>query len=33
MKEFGGEGMVSGMEKHAAQIKEALGNGNNGEQQ
>jgi hypothetical protein len=25
--------MVSGMEKHAAQIKEALGNGNNGEQQ
>ena len=33
MKEFGGEGMVSGMEKHAAQIKEALGNnGNNGEQ-
>ncbi len=32
MKEFGGEGMVSGMEKHAAQIKETLGNGSNGEQ-
>ena len=31
MKEFGGEGMVSGMDKHAAQIKEALG-GNNGSQ-
>jgi hypothetical protein len=24
--------MVSGMEKHAAQIKETLGNGSNGEQ-
>ena len=32
MKEFGGEGMVSGMEKHAAQIKETLGNGSSGEQ-